>query len=235
MKPTVKPFPTKLTPEALAAIVGAMIVTILVVYVIMSVIIGIFIFLLARKLQVKLPILGFIPILQNWTLAACAGTSTLMTILLFLLQFIFFPLAGAIIFFKVAGRLGKSEVLGLILGLIIPIVPLIWFAFASAEGAASMGAAGGMGELDDLSGEPDIPDLDFDLEEESPAPKPKPAAKPKEEPSQYEDDWQMPEEGGGQQQGMAEEQSADDWQLPDETDEGEQSVDDWQLPQDDEE
>jgi hypothetical protein len=177
---------------------------------------------IARKVGVSAPWLAFVPILQIWTLFACAGKSTGMTILLLILLFV--PLVNIIViiyvWMMIAENLGKNKWIGLLI--LVPFVNIIlpiWFAFSRGGGAVSRGEAGGMGELADLGGEPDIPDLDFDLEEEE-AP-----SKGKEETPQYEDDWQLPDEetGGGQK--------ADDWQLPTETDEGEQSVGDWQLPE----
>jgi hypothetical protein len=229
-----KSLPPELTPENLIAIVSAMILVLAAGFVIASIIAGVFIFLLARQREVRMPVLAFVPIFQFWTLASCARSSVVMTLLLFLMQvtLILMPVAHGIIFMRIAEDTGRSKVLGLLLGLFASIVPLIWFAFSKGSGAAAAGSAmGGMGQVPDLSGEPQVPDLDFDLEEDDSFGGAMEGEPFSEEPmGDLPEMPDLPDEtfGGG-------ETVPDDWSLPQDNDHGDQSVDDWTLPQDDDE
>jgi len=123
-------------------------------------------YIIARKLDVRRPILAFIPIVQNWTLTSAAGLSFIWGLLITIVPFLFiYPIM------LVSERLGKGKILGLILIIILGPLGLLILAIIGRAGGAA-GAVSAAGDMPNLSGEPelDLPDMDdmgFDMDDDA--------------------------------------------------------------------
>lgn len=126
-------------------------------------------FRIAKKLDVPAAWLAFIPVLQVWPFVKSAGKPGWWIILLLI------PIAGVFVaiylWMCICENLGKNKWLGLLI--VVPVASAIlpiYLAFSKSVGGYSGGAVagGGMSEMPDLSGEPQLPDLDFDLNEPGP-------------------------------------------------------------------
>ncbi len=199
----------------------------------------ILLFVIAGKTGVSHRWMAFIPLLRNITLARAAAKPWWLGLIMIAI-FIAGQFVGYVgllniplfifLWMGVSGNMGKSPLLGLlsilyffipVVGLILPLILALSKAPVGA-GAGAMTMGGGMEEMD-FSREPDVPDLDFDLEEEPPA-APSGGGAPEPAPGGGADEWQLPEEGA-----PTEEQEPDEWQLPPEGDEGESQIDSWSL------
>jgi hypothetical protein len=120
---------------------------------------------IARRLNVSSAWMSFVPIIQVWPFIQSAGKSGWWILLL--LVPVVNLVAAILIYMSVTENLGKNKMLGLLVlvPFIAPFYP-IWLAFSSS--GPKQTAMPGDEDMPDLSGEPPIPDLDFELEEEEP-------------------------------------------------------------------
>lgn len=124
--------------------------------------VGLPIFLIAKKLGVDKPWLGFIPIVQLVPLVKSAGKPAWWMLLFFV------PVVGMFIslyvFMLIAENLGRSKWLGLVLGLFLGPIGLLILALMGRGGAAAAKAAAGGGDMLDFGGDPDLdlPDVPMD-------------------------------------------------------------------------
>lgn len=126
-------------------------------------------FKIAQKLGIDKPWFAFIPFLQNILLAKAADKSVVLGIVSIFIPFI-------IIWFLmiISEKLGKGKVFGLIAGVLLMltgILGMVMIAILAFKGQASgssfgSGDFGGDEGMPDLSAEPNVPDLDFDLGED---------------------------------------------------------------------
>jgi hypothetical protein len=136
-------------------------------------------FRIARRLNVSSAWMSFVPIIQVWPFIKSAGKPGWWILLL--LVPVVNLVAGILIYMSITENLGKNKMLGLLV-LVPPVAPFypVWLAFSSS-GPKTGSAMPEDDDMPDLSGEPPIPDLDFDLEEEEPR-------------SPVEDDFDIPED-----------------------------------------
>jgi len=102
-------------------------------------------FKIGKKLNVEMPWLAFIPIVQIWVFVASAGKPWWWILLLFVPIVNFF--IGIYLWMCIAENLGKSKWLGLLM--LVPVVNLVMlviFAFSTGEGGGSMGGLTDFGD-----------------------------------------------------------------------------------------
>jgi hypothetical protein len=136
-------------------------------------------FRIYRRLNVASAWMAFVPIIQVWPLIKAADKPWWWLLLLLV------PLVGVVItvmiYMSLMENLGKNRMLGLLV-LLPPVLLVYIIVLAFSSSGPKAGTAMPEDEdMPDLSGEPPIPDLDFDLDEEEPR-------------SPVEDDFDIPED-----------------------------------------
>jgi hypothetical protein len=137
MKPL--PMPEKVPGDAAPMLVGIMAafgVFFFVMVIGLYIYAGLCLFLIAKKLDVPAPWTAWIPLVNLWTLVACAGKPAWWLVLCFI------PLVNAFVFIYlymcITENLGKDKWLGLLM--LVPVVNLIflgWLAFSKSESPGS--------------------------------------------------------------------------------------------------
>jgi hypothetical protein len=123
-------------------------------------------FRIAKKLRVSKPWLAWFPVLQVWAFIRAADKSFLLSLLLFVIMFVPFlnVIAAVYVWMGITYNTGRNKWLALlILAPVVNILFVVYLAFARILRRAS--AEKDMLGVSDLTAEPSLPDLDFDLDE----------------------------------------------------------------------
>jgi hypothetical protein len=121
---------------------------------------------IARKLDVRFAWLAWLPVAQLWPLVGSAGKPWWWVFLLVLVSVI--PPLSIVLFvyiwMLITGNLGKNRWLGLLS--IVPAINVLFLAYlVFSKSRAALGPTADTMAMTDLTGEPQVPDLDFDLGE----------------------------------------------------------------------
>lgn len=122
-------------------------------------------FRIAKKLRVSKPWLAWFPVLQVWAFIRAADKSLLLSLLLFVIMFVPFLnlIAAVYVWMGITYNTGRNKWLALLILTPVNILFVVYLAFAKILRRAH--AEKDMLGVSDLTAEPSLPDLDFDLEE----------------------------------------------------------------------